>query len=170
VVSPPSLKNLQASISAGTDPIKGDGCTLYGARATSQIRRYLRGRPDPFRPVCDLGLVSPGCPGWSGASEGCSFVWLPAWLPALIARRLYVTGDGPRPVRPGSAWLLSSGRSVRRGSKVKRDFACTFTRHLLPVRFVLRSHSCLKLEADTYTQRAIPRCEPSQDSCTFQAL
>ena len=46
------------------------------------IRRYLCGRPDPFRSVRDLGLVSPGCPARSGSSEGCcSSVWLPAWLP-----------------------------------------------------------------------------------------
>ena len=45
------------------------------------IRRYLRGHPDPFRSVRDLGLVSAGCPGGSGATEGCSSVWLPAWLP-----------------------------------------------------------------------------------------
>ena len=69
----------------------------------------------------------------------------------LIARRLYLAGDGPRPVRAGSAWPLSLGRSVRRGSKVKRDFACTFTGHLLPVRVVLRSQSCLRLEGRTRT-------------------
>jgi hypothetical protein len=69
----------------------------------------------------------------------------------LIARRLYLAGDGPRPVRAGSAWPLSPDRSVRRGSKVKRDFACTFTRHLPPVRLVLRSQSCLRLEGRTRT-------------------
>jgi hypothetical protein len=46
------------------------------------IRRFLCGRPVPFRSVRDLGLVSAGCPGWSVRSEGCSSVWLPAWLPA----------------------------------------------------------------------------------------
>jgi hypothetical protein len=50
------------------------------------IRRYPRGRPDPFRSVHDLGLVSVGCPGGSGASEGCSSVWLPVWLPAAPPR------------------------------------------------------------------------------------
>ena len=38
-------------------------------------------------------------------------------------------GDGPRLVRAGCACPVVSGRSVRRGSGVKRDFACTFTRH-----------------------------------------
>lgn len=46
------------------------------------IRRFPRGRPDTFRTVRDLGLVSPGCPGESGISGGCSTVWLPAWLPS----------------------------------------------------------------------------------------
>jgi len=41
------------------------------------------GHSDPFRTVRDLGLVSPGCPGGSGSSEGCSSAWLPAWLPAV---------------------------------------------------------------------------------------
>ena len=49
------------------------------------IRRYQRGRPVPFRSVRDLGLVSPGCPHGSGASRGCSSVWLPAWLPVRRA-------------------------------------------------------------------------------------
>ena len=46
------------------------------------IRRFLYRRPDPFRAVHDLGLVSSGCPGGSGAPKGCSCPWLPAWLPA----------------------------------------------------------------------------------------
>src|SRR5690349_24607493 len=54
----------------------------HEGRPNLQIRRYLFGHPDPFRSVRDLGLVSPGCTGGSGASEGCSSVWLPAWLPA----------------------------------------------------------------------------------------
>ena len=55
------------------------------------IRRFLCGRPAPFRSVRDLGLVSPGCPGGSGSSEGCSSAWLPTWLPAARrARRLMV--------------------------------------------------------------------------------
>jgi hypothetical protein len=47
-----------------------------------QIRRFLYRRPAPFGTVHDLGLVSSGCPGGSGAPEGCSSPWLPAWLPA----------------------------------------------------------------------------------------
>jgi len=47
------------------------------------------------------------------------------------------------------AWPLSSGRSVRRGSRVKRDFACTLTKVLSPVPVVLRSQSRLNLEGRT---------------------
>ncbi len=56
-------------------------------------------------------------------------------------------------VRSGQApaWPLSSDRSVRRGSGVKRDFACTFTRHFSPVLVVLRSQSRLRLEGRTRT-------------------
>ena len=41
------------------------------------------------------------------------------------------------------AWPLSSDRSVCRGSRIKRDFACAFTRHFPPVLVVLRSQSRL---------------------------
>ena len=60
-------------------------------------------------------------------------------------------GDGPRPVRAGLPLPVVSGRSVRRGSGVKRDFACTCTRHYSPVLVALRSQSCLRLEGRTRT-------------------
>jgi hypothetical protein len=82
-----------------------------------------------------------------------------------MVRCLYLAGDGPRPVRAGSAWPLSPGRSVRRGSKIKRDFACTFTGHLLPVRVVLRSQSCLRLEG-----RARTLSGPSPDLSSARTL
>ena len=81
------------------------------------------------------------------------------------------TLQGMARVRSGQApaWPLSSDRSVRRGSRVKREFACTFTRHFSPVLVVLRSQSRLRLEGrDTDTQRAIPGAEPSHGSCTFR--
>jgi hypothetical protein len=63
------------------------------------------------------------------------------------------TLQGMARVRSGQApaWPLSSGRSVRRGSRVQRDFACTFTRHFSPVPVVLRSQSRLRLEGRTRT-------------------
>ena len=42
------------------------------------VRKFLSGVRPPFRSVRDLGLVSSGCPGGSGAPEGCSSPWLPA--------------------------------------------------------------------------------------------
>ena len=63
------------------------------------------------------------------------------------------TVQGMARVRPGrllpDPYLLV--RSVRRGSRVKRDFACTCTRHLSPVLVVLRSQSRLRLEGRTRT-------------------
>ena len=63
------------------------------------------------------------------------------------------TLQGMARVRSGQApaWPLFSDRSVRRGSRVKRDFACTFTRHFPPVLVVLRSQSRLRLEGRTRT-------------------
>ncbi len=63
------------------------------------------------------------------------------------------TVQGMARVRPGrllpDPYLLV--RSVRRGSRVKRDFACTCTRHFSPVLVVLRSQSRLRLEGRTRT-------------------
>ena len=45
----------------------------------------------------------------------------------------------------------STNRSVRRGSGVKHDFACPFTRHFPLVLVALRLRSCLRLEGRTRT-------------------
>src|SRR5208282_370668 len=80
------------------------------------------------------------------------------------------TLQGMARVRSGQApaWPLVSDRSVRRGSRVKRDFACTFTWHFSPVLVVLRSQSRLRLEGrtrilsgpspDLSPARALPGC------------
>ena len=61
--------------------------------------------------------------------------------------------QGMARVRSGQApaWPLVSDRSVRRGSRVKRDFACTFTRHLSHVLVALRPQSRLRLEGRART-------------------
>ena len=63
------------------------------------------------------------------------------------------TVQGMARVRSGQApaWPLVSDRSVRRGSGVKRDFACTFTRRFSPVLVVRRSQSRLMLEGRART-------------------
>jgi hypothetical protein len=63
------------------------------------------------------------------------------------------TVQGMARARSGQApaWPLSSDRSVRRGSGVKRDFACTFTRQFSPVLVVLRPQSRLMLEGRART-------------------
>ena len=66
-----------------------------------QIRRFLYLHPALFRSVRDVGLVSLGCPDRSGAPEGCSSAWLPAWLPGrATARVLPVVFKSVRGLRP----------------------------------------------------------------------
>jgi hypothetical protein len=79
----------------------------------------------------------------------------------------HCAGDDPRPVRAGSAWPLVSDRSVRRGSGVKRDFACTFTRHFPSVVVVLHSESRLGLEGRT---RKLSGSSPDLDLARAPAL
>jgi hypothetical protein len=64
---------------------------------------------------------------------------------------------------------LVSDRSVRRGSRVKRDFACAFTSHFTRVRCPAVTVTLEAGGADTYTQRAIPGTEPGQDSVSLTA-
>ena len=66
------------------------------------------------------------------------------------------------------AWPLSSDRSVRRGSRGKRDFACTCPGSFTCARCPAVAVTLGAGGAGTYTQRAIPGSEPSQDSCTFR--
>jgi hypothetical protein len=69
------------------------------------------------------------------------------------------TVQGMARVRSGQApaWPLVSDRSVRRGSGVKRDFACTFTRNFSPCARCPAVTVMLEVGGtDTYTQRAIP--------------
>jgi hypothetical protein len=91
----------------------------------------LAGRPAAIK--SDTPTPIPGCPG----------------ICPVTARTL----QGMARVRPGrllpDPYLLV--RSVRRGSRVKRDFACTFTRLFPPVLVVLRSQSRLRLEGRTCT-------------------
>jgi hypothetical protein len=63
------------------------------------------------------------------------------------------TVQGMARVRSGQApaWPLSSDRSVRRGSGVKRDFACTLPGAFPPVLVVLRRQLRLRLVGRTRT-------------------
>jgi hypothetical protein len=65
--------------------------------------------------------------------------------------RPHLAGDGPRPVRAGSGLPLVSVRSVRRGSRVKHDFACTLAGAFPPVLVVRRAQSRLGLAGRTRT-------------------
>ncbi len=77
-----SRMTLQVTVSS--PPLTGRSGTQRARACSGEhvIRSSMCGRPAPFRSVRDLGLVPPGCPVGSGAFQGCSSVWLPAWLPA----------------------------------------------------------------------------------------
>jgi hypothetical protein len=77
----------------------------------------------------------------------------------------HLGGNGTRPVRAGSCLALVFCRSARRGSGVKRDFACAFTRRLLPVLVVLRPRSRLMLEGRARALRG-----PSPDRSPARTL
>jgi hypothetical protein len=81
--------------------------------------------------------------------------WLLLLSPLLSAAAGVIAGtvQGMARARSGRApaWLLSSDRSVRRASRIKHDFARTFTRHFPPVLVVLRPQSCLRLEGRART-------------------
>ena len=94
---------------------------------------------------------------------------LPAWTRSLISPAATIiprifrimeasavtarTLQGMARVRSGQApaWPLSSVRSVRRGSSIKRDFACTFTGVFPPVPISQWSESRLMLEGRART-------------------
>ena len=75
------------------------------------------------------------------------------------ARGWPASGPGRLPPDPG---FWPSGR---RGSRVKHDFACTFTWHYLPVLVALRVQSCLRLEG-----RARTLSRPSPDLSPVKAI
>ena len=54
---------------------------IIHARTESDSRDTEPTILDPFRSVRYLGLVSSGCPGGSGSSEGCSSAWFPVARP-----------------------------------------------------------------------------------------
>ena len=88
----------------------------------------------------------------------------PAYIPRVaIAPLFYLsvvarTVQGMARVRSGQApaWPLVSDRSVRRDSRIKRDFACTFTSEFPRARCPAVTVTLEAGGADTYTQRAIP--------------
>jgi hypothetical protein len=131
----------------------------------------------------DRPLMAEHIPSWRGSCERYALSPVVAggrwWL--LSLSRLLSAAHGSCPVtartlqgmarvRSGQApaWPLSSDRSVRRGSRVKRDFACTFTRHFSPVLVVLRLQSCLRLEGRTRTLSGpSPDLSPARYSYTL---
>ena len=124
-------------------------------RITSVFSCVARG----FKPRASFRFT--GCCWWrpltvdggSGTSGGHAWSAPEMRGPGADFRVTARTMQGMARVRSGQApaWPLSSGRSVRRGSGVKRDFACTFTRRFSPVLVARRSQSRLMLEGRART-------------------
>ena len=88
---------------------------------------------------------------------------IPRIFRIMVARRRTLQGMARARSGQAPAWPLVSDRSVRRGSRIKRlrvyVHQALFTRARCPaVAVALEAGG-----ADTYTQRAIPGSEPSQD-------
>ena len=125
----PDHRRLQA---ARRNPIRGTH------PPASSLTRQQHGNARTKRPWRSSGSAS-ATPKTTGSSDDL----------VMTTRAV----QGMARVRSGQApaWPLSSDRSVRRGSRVKRDFACTFARHFPPVLVALRSQSRLRLEGRTRT-------------------
>jgi hypothetical protein len=120
---------------------------LFAPVAPKEVRSRLR-RPQTtsfefMHPTCFYSVNHlPGCPDHSA-------IFRIMETSTVTARTL----QGMARVRSGQApaWPLASDRSVRSGSRVKRDFACTLTGPFPPVPVALRAQSRLGLEGRTRT-------------------
>ena len=140
-----------------------------------------RSWPEPGRwPVRPSAFQVGHIPNWCGSSAvRCALSSVAAgsrWLllllsPLLSTRRRPSSGkptrtvQGMARVRSGQApaWPLVTDRSARRGSGVKRDFACTFTRRFSPCARCPAVTVALDAGgAGTYTTRAILGPGPGQ--------
>jgi hypothetical protein len=87
-------------------------------------RRLSRSRPEAHAPCGLTGMTTASTR--LGLVPACASPvrrWSPVTARTVQGMARVWSGQAP-------AWLLVSDRSVRRGSGVQRDFACTFPRHL----------------------------------------
>jgi hypothetical protein len=131
-------------------------CSAAWLQSRLQARRNCA---DPRPSAFQAGHI-PSC---YGSYERCALSPVAAacrWSLLLLSTRRRPFGSKPTRtlqgmarVRSGQApaWPLVSDRSARRGSGVKRDFACTFTRRFSPVLVARRSQSRLMLEGRART-------------------
>ena len=84
-----------------------------------QIRRYLRGRPEPFRSVLDLGRLTPSCPVKYGEAPK-SFVRV---APSMAPTRQDLSAPSTFPPLPPigltAAGLFAEGKVSRADSRVR---------------------------------------------------
>ena len=137
--------------------------TCLGRRPVAWLQSWPEGadpRPFAFRP--NISPVGGGsrralCAGRRSPLLAVGRLLLLSRSPSTRRKPSAAIGpaamQGMARVRSGQApaWPLVSGRSVRSGSRVKRDFACTLTGALPPALVALRAQSRLGLEGRTRT-------------------
>jgi hypothetical protein len=121
----------------------------------------FQGCSSVWLPAARPAGIASGFKSICGSMPGPSATWIFSAFglhvnqdhPVHIPRRHTSALQGMARVRSGQApaWPLSSDRSVRRDSGVKRDFACTFAWHVSPVLVALRPQSRLRLEGRART-------------------
>ena len=160
-VSEPAIERF--SVPAGQTPFNppSDGRPQQDSNLRSRLRSPAARSSEFAASTCVDSIAHLACDGGNSA-------YIPDHGNCTVTA---CTLQGMARVRSGSApaWPLVSGRSVRSGSRVKRDFPCTLTGALPPA--LVCPAGTVALEAGgagTYTQRAIPGSEPSQNSCTFR--
>jgi hypothetical protein len=138
-----------------------------GAVLTRRPSAFQAGHIPSRYGSCECYALSPG-------AAGCP--WLQLSLSLLLSTRCSLSGSKPTRtvqgmvrIRPGR---LSPGPCLLTGvpavvSRVKRDLACAFTRHLPCACCPAVAVTLEAGGAGTYTRRAIPGAGPSLDSCAF---
>jgi hypothetical protein len=130
------------AVDGGSGTPRGHGSVMRrpGSQWDGAVERpsaFQAGHIPSWRGSCECYALSP-------VAAACR--WSLLLLSPLLSTRRRSSGSKPTRtlqgmarVRSGqaAAWPLASDRSVRRGSRVKRDFACAFTRY-----FYLCSLSC----------------------------
>jgi hypothetical protein len=113
----------------GTTGLATGLATVTVERLRASTVCFQAGHIRSWRGSCECYALSP-------VAAACR--WSLLLLSPLLSTRRRSSGSKPTRtlqgmarVRSGhaAAWPLASDRSVRRGSRVKRDFACTFTRY-----------------------------------------
>ena len=151
-VSEPAIERF--SVPAGQTPFNppSDGRPQQDSNLRSRLRSPAARSSEFAASTCVDSIAHLACDGGNSA-------YIPDHGNCTVTA---CTLHGMARVRSGQApaWPLVSGRSVRSGSRVKRDFPCTLTGALPPALVVLRAQSRLRLEGRVRTLSG-PSPDPS---------